>query len=191
MQKWYDTEEDGSLDEDDERERSDDEGHGLGDKDHSLDDESHSLEDEGLGLEDEEVVPEGQQQAVSIMETAASEPLGLGYEALRRRELAVEEDQVPSTFEVGQSSRSMPEQQGAERVSAFIQPTLGTWVDPEDGIVYTDISSYAPTVAPVQTPPSLEWSPNSLPISPSSIVVSSPIDSPVATLKATISVDED
>ncbi|GKG57516.1 hypothetical protein Tco_0587114, partial [Tanacetum coccineum] len=47
---------------------------------------------------------------------------GLGYGALRRRELAVREDQVPSTFEIGQSSRSMPEQQGAKRVSASRQP---------------------------------------------------------------------
>ncbi|GJT37994.1 hypothetical protein Tco_0937859 [Tanacetum coccineum] len=35
--------------------------------------------------------------------------------------------------ERGQSSRSMPEQQEAERVSAFRQPTLTSWVDPEGG----------------------------------------------------------
>ncbi|GKB20670.1 hypothetical protein Tco_0854593 [Tanacetum coccineum] len=45
-------------------------------------------------------------------------------QALRHRELAVEEDTVLSTFEVGQSSRSVPEQQGADRVSALRQPTL-------------------------------------------------------------------
>ncbi|GJW81138.1 hypothetical protein Tco_0145113 [Tanacetum coccineum] len=87
-----------------------------------------------------------------------SEPLGLGYGALRHRELAVGEDQVPSTFEVGQSSRFVPERQGAERVSAFRQPTLDTWVNPEDGRVYTDIPAYVPLAAPVQTPPSPEWS---------------------------------
>ncbi|GKA56887.1 hypothetical protein Tco_0755959, partial [Tanacetum coccineum] len=43
-------------------------------------------------------------------------------------------------------------------------------VDPEDGKVYTDIPSYVPLVAPVQTPPSPEWSSGSLPISPSSLV---------------------
>ncbi|GJS27608.1 retrovirus-related pol polyprotein from transposon TNT 1-94 [Tanacetum coccineum] len=48
--------------------------------------------------------------------------LRLGYGALRRRELAVEEDQVLSTFEVGQSSRSVPEQQGAERVLLLDNP---------------------------------------------------------------------
>ncbi|GJX92209.1 hypothetical protein Tco_0345535 [Tanacetum coccineum] len=46
-------------------------------------------------------------------------------------------------------------------------------------------------VAPVQTPPSPEWSSGSFPISPSSPVVPSPIASPVATPKTTISVDKD
>ncbi|GJV18134.1 hypothetical protein Tco_1363457 [Tanacetum coccineum] len=114
-----DTKDDESLDADDERERSDDEGHGLGDDDHGLDDESQGLEDERLSLEKDEAVPE-----------------------------AEEEDQVPSTFKVGQSSRSMLEQQGAERVFAFRQPTLDTWVDLEDGRVYTDIPTYVPLVAP-------------------------------------------
>ncbi|GKC22292.1 hypothetical protein Tco_1024442 [Tanacetum coccineum] len=176
---------------DDESQGLDDEGHGLGDENHGLGDESQGLEDEGLGLEEEEVVLKGQQQAVPVVKIAASEPLGLGYGALRRRELAVGEDQVPSTFEVGQSSRSVSEQQGAERVSAFRQPTLDTWVDLEDGRVYTDIPAYVPLAAPVQTSPSPEWSLGSLPGSPSSPVVPSPIASLVATPTATISVDKD
>ncbi|GKG49224.1 hypothetical protein Tco_0515676, partial [Tanacetum coccineum] len=49
---------------------------------------------EGLGLEEEEVVPKGQQQAVPAMDTTMGEPLGLGYGALRRCVLAVEEDRV-------------------------------------------------------------------------------------------------
>nr|GEY23649.1 hypothetical protein [Tanacetum cinerariifolium]GEY23832.1 hypothetical protein [Tanacetum cinerariifolium] len=121
------------------RERLNDEGHGLGDEDHGLDDEYHGLKGEGLGLEEEEeAVPEGQQQAVPVMKTTASEPLGLGYRA-----------------------------------------------------VYTDIPAYVPLAAPVQTPPSPEWSLGSLLVSLSSLVVPSPIASPVATLTATISVDED
>ncbi|GKC57983.1 hypothetical protein Tco_1085581 [Tanacetum coccineum] len=60
------------------------------------------------------------------------ERFGLGLWVLRHRELTVEEDQVPSTFVVGQSSRSVSERQGAERVSVFRQPTLVTWIDPED-----------------------------------------------------------
>ncbi|GJW19457.1 hypothetical protein Tco_0026893 [Tanacetum coccineum] len=160
------------------------------DKDHGLNDESQGLEDEGLSLE-EEVVPEGQQQAVLIVGTAAREPLGLGYRVLRRRELAVGEDQAPSTFEVGQSSRSVPKQQGAERVSAFRQLTLDTWVDPKDSRVYTGIPAYVPLAALVQTLSSPEWSLSSLPVSPSSPIVPSPIASSVATPTATISIDED
>ncbi|GJY72759.1 hypothetical protein Tco_0477190, partial [Tanacetum coccineum] len=53
------------------------------------------------------------------------------------------------------------------------------------------VLAYAPLVTPVQTPPSPEWSSGSLPISPSSLVVPSPIASPVATPTSTISVDED
>ncbi|GKB15578.1 hypothetical protein Tco_0849501 [Tanacetum coccineum] len=143
-----------------------------------------------LGDEDTDKDREMRVWARMVRERAASGPLGLGYEALRHRELAVGEDQVPSTFEVGQSSRSMPERQGAERVSAFRQPTLTTWVDLEDDRVYTDILIYPPIV-PVRTSPSLEWSSSSLPIFLSSPVVPSPIASSVATLTATISVDED
>ncbi|GJY25431.1 hypothetical protein Tco_0400157 [Tanacetum coccineum] len=152
-------EEDESLDADEKRLRLDDEGHGL-------DDEDHSLGGEGLGLkeeEEEEVVPDGQQQAVPIIETTVSEPLGLRYGALRRRELAVEDD----------------------------QPTLVTWLDSEDDRVYANILAYAPPVAPVQTPPSPEWSFGSLLISPSSSLVPSPIALRVATSTATILVDED
>ncbi|GKF26530.1 hypothetical protein Tco_0082424, partial [Tanacetum coccineum] len=127
--------------------------------------EGHGLEDEGPSSEEEEeeeATPEGQQQVVPVVDTTVDEPLG-------------------------QSSRSVPEHEGAERISAFRQPTLATWVDPEDGRVYTDISAYVPPVAPVQTPPSPEWSSGSLPVSTSSPVVSSPIASPVATPTATIS----
>ncbi|GJV03563.1 hypothetical protein Tco_1337132 [Tanacetum coccineum] len=100
-------------------------------------------EDEGPGMEEEEATPEGQQQAVSVVDTTVSEPLG-------------------------HNSRSVPEQEEVERVSAFRQPTLVTW-----------------------TPPSPEWSLGFLPVSPSSPVVPSPIASLVATPSATISVDED
>nr|GEU98684.1 hypothetical protein [Tanacetum cinerariifolium] len=160
-----DTDQDGeveSLGMDDERERER-ERERSDDKDQGLDDEGCSLEGEGLGLEEEEeVVPKGQQQAVLVVDTTVSEPLRLGYGALIHRELAVGED----------------------------QPTLTTWVDPRDDRVYIDIMIYPP-VAPVQTQPSLEWSSGSLPISPSSTIVPSPIATPVATLTAIISVDED
>nr|GFA64424.1 hypothetical protein [Tanacetum cinerariifolium] len=116
----------------------DDEGHGLGDEDQGLDYYIQGLKDEDLGLEEEEVIPEGQQQAFLVVETAASEPLELGYDLLGRHELAMEE----------------------------YQPTLDTWVDPKDGRVYTDIPAYVPLYAPVQTSLSPEWSLGSLPVSP-------------------------
>ncbi|GJZ61112.1 hypothetical protein Tco_0617249 [Tanacetum coccineum] len=78
----------------------DDEGYGLDDESRGIDDEGHSVESDGLGLEeDEEVVPGGQQQAAPVVGMTASLPLGLGYGALRQRELALEEGDVYSTFE--------------------------------------------------------------------------------------------
>ncbi|GJW96614.1 hypothetical protein Tco_0178422 [Tanacetum coccineum] len=135
---------------DDEGHVLDDEGHGLDDKGHGLDDEGHGLDNEGcsvksdgLGLEGEnEVVPEGQQLVVPVVGATASAPLGIGYGALRRREFAVKEDQVYNTFEIGQCSGSVPDPERPERVSTLRQPTLTTWIDPEDGIAYIDIPAY-------------------------------------------------
>nr|GEU90712.1 hypothetical protein [Tanacetum cinerariifolium] len=57
------------------------EGHGLDDEGYGLDDEGHGLDDEGHGLDDnegeKEAVPEGQQRAAPVMETAMGDPLGL------------------------------------------------------------------------------------------------------------------
>ncbi|GKC55257.1 hypothetical protein Tco_1078002 [Tanacetum coccineum] len=139
------------------------EGDELGDEDTDEDEEDESLDADDEREREEEAVPEGQQQAVLVVKTTASEPLGLRYGALRHHELAVGEDRVPSTFEV----------------------------DPEDSMVYTDIPAYVPLSTPVQTPPYLEWLSGSLPISPPSLVVPSPIASPVTTPTATISVDKD
>ncbi|GJW34696.1 hypothetical protein Tco_0057616 [Tanacetum coccineum] len=141
-----DTEEDESSDADDNRESQ------------GLNDEGQGLEDEGPGIEEDEAVPEGQQQAGSVIDTVVSVPLGLGYGAARHRVLE-------STKEIAHNLK--------------------------DGRVYTDILTYVPLAALVQTPPSPEWSLGSLPVSPSSPVVPSPIASPVATLAATISVDKD
>ncbi|GJX88686.1 hypothetical protein Tco_0340700 [Tanacetum coccineum] len=162
--------EDTGEDVEDESQGLDDKRQGLDNEGQGLDVKGKGLEDEGPGIEEEgEAIPEGQQQAVLVADTDASEPLGLGYGAARRRALESTEEIAPSTYE----------------------PTLVTWVDPEDGKVYTDILTYVPLAAPVQTPPSPKWSLGSLPVSPSSPVVPSPIASLVATLAATISVDED
>ncbi|GKE11727.1 hypothetical protein Tco_1415278 [Tanacetum coccineum] len=110
---------------------SDDESHGL-------DDEGHSVESDGLGLGEEETVPKGQQQAILIMGTAVSAPLALEYEALRRQELALKEDHVYSTFEVGQDFGSALKSERPERMSTSRQPTLTTWTYPEDGGLIRD-----------------------------------------------------
>ncbi|GKB89250.1 hypothetical protein Tco_0961522 [Tanacetum coccineum] len=108
-------------------------------------------EDEGHGSEKEDdAILEGQQQATPVINTAAGDPLRLGYRAMRRHELAVGEG----------------------------EPTLVTWMDPEDGRVYIDIPAYVPRVAPVQTPPSPEWSSGSMLVSPSSPAVPTTVASP-------------
>nr|GFA61011.1 hypothetical protein [Tanacetum cinerariifolium] len=82
------------------RKRYLDEGHGLDDEGHGSDDKGHRVESDELGLKGEkEVVPEGQQRATPVVETVIGKPLGLGYGALRHRELAVEEDQTPPSLE--------------------------------------------------------------------------------------------
>ncbi|GJW88352.1 hypothetical protein Tco_0163692, partial [Tanacetum coccineum] len=116
------------------------------------------------------------------MGTAMSGPLGLGYGAFRRQELALEENHVYSTFEVGQGFGSAPEPERPERVSASRQPTLTTWTYMENGMVYIDVPAYPPPAPPVQTPPSPEWSSGSLSISPAPSIVPSPISSTVMPL---------
>ncbi|GJT36347.1 hypothetical protein Tco_0926766 [Tanacetum coccineum] len=120
---------DGSHGSDDGSHSLDDESHGMDDESRGLDDEGHGVESDGLGLEEEEeVVPGGQQKAAPVVGIAMSAPLGLGYRALRHRELELEED----------------------------HPTLTTWTDPEDGMVYIDVPAYPPPAPHVQTPPSHE-----------------------------------
>ncbi|GKD34797.1 hypothetical protein Tco_1250306 [Tanacetum coccineum] len=135
----------------------DDEGYGLDDESSGIDDKGHSVESDELGLEEEEeAVPRGQQHAALVVGKTVSAPLGLGYGALRRRELALEEGDVYSLFEVGQ--------------------------DPEDGMIYFGIPDYPPPSPPVLTPPLLEWTFGSLPISLSHSDVPSPISSPMVPL---------
>ncbi|GJR06176.1 hypothetical protein Tco_0529160 [Tanacetum coccineum] len=110
------------------------------------------------------------------------DPMGLGYGALRRREIALGEGRMPNVFEVGQSSRFVPDSKRPERVSALRQPILTTWIDPEDGIAYIDVPTYPPPAPPVQTPLSPKWSSGSLLISPAPSIIPSPISSPMITL---------
>ncbi|GKD85261.1 hypothetical protein Tco_1356415, partial [Tanacetum coccineum] len=48
-------------------------------------------------------------RAAPVVETTVGEPLGLGYGALRRWEIVSREGLMPSVFEVGQNSGSVPE----------------------------------------------------------------------------------
>ncbi|GKF12276.1 hypothetical protein Tco_0050202, partial [Tanacetum coccineum] len=80
---------------------------------------SEGAEDEGPTAEDED--PAGRGSCSLVVETAMDEPLGLGYGALRRREIALGEGRMPSVFEVGQSSGSVPESERPEIVSALRQ----------------------------------------------------------------------
>ncbi|GKE22891.1 hypothetical protein Tco_1434403 [Tanacetum coccineum] len=108
------------------------------------------------------------------------DPAGRG--ALRRREIALGEGRMPSVFEVVQSSGSVPESERPGIVSALRQPTLTTWMDPEDGIVYIDVPTYPPPVPPAQTPPSLEWSSGLLLVSLAPFIIPSPISLPMISL---------
>ncbi|GKB79659.1 hypothetical protein Tco_0946554 [Tanacetum coccineum] len=150
----------------DESPTTEDEDPAAGDKGLTAGDEGPGMGVESLSLGGDEAVSGVQQRAYPIVETAVGEPLGLGYEALRRQEIALGEGRMPSVFEVGQSSRVVPESKRPEIVSAFRHPTLTTWMKPEDGIVYIDVLAYPPPTPPAQTPPSPEWSSGSLPISP-------------------------
>ncbi|GJS64763.1 hypothetical protein Tco_0679327 [Tanacetum coccineum] len=147
------------------------------------DDQEEDDEEEDEEIEERnEAILEGQQRAAPVVETVMGEPLGLGYKALRRREIVLEEGRMPSVFKVGQSSGSVPKPKRPERVSALWQTTLTTWIDPEDGISYIDVPAYPPPAPPVQTLPSLEWSSGSLPVSPTPSIVSSPVSSPMIPL---------
>nr|GEX90207.1 hypothetical protein [Tanacetum cinerariifolium] len=140
-------------------------------KSHVLDDEVHSVENDGFGLREGEAVPEGQQRAVPVVGTAVSEPLGLGYKALRHRELALDGDHVYSTFE----------------------PTITTWIDLKDGMAYivapTSPPEWSSGLFPISPAPFVAPSP--IPSPMISLTIPSPIASPMATSTATIPVDED
>ncbi|GKD98123.1 hypothetical protein Tco_1382020, partial [Tanacetum coccineum] len=159
-----------------------DEGLAAGDEGLAAGDEGPGMRVESLGLGRDEAVPEGQQRASLVMETAVCEPLGLGYEALRCREISLREGQMPSVFEVGQGSGSVLEPERPERVSALRQPILTTWIDLEDGRTYIDVPAYPPPALPDQTPPSPEWSSSSLPIFSAPSTIPSPISSPMIPL---------
>ncbi|GKD20982.1 hypothetical protein Tco_1222685 [Tanacetum coccineum] len=78
----------------------------------SMDDESYGLDSESHGIDNESRAP--------VVRIAVSAPLGLRYGALRPQELALEEDDVYNTFEVGQSFGSAPESERPERTFGLL-----------------------------------------------------------------------
>ncbi|GKE70438.1 hypothetical protein Tco_1528510 [Tanacetum coccineum] len=155
------------LDSDNENKGTEDEGPTAEDEDPAAGDEGLAVGDEGPGMRVESLslggdaaIPEGQQRAALVVKTAMGEPLGLGYEALRRWEIALGEGRMPSVFE----------------------PTLTTWIDLEDGIAYIDVPAYPPPAPPFQALPSPEWSSGSLLISPAPSIIPLPISSPMIPL---------
>ncbi|GJU97141.1 putative reverse transcriptase domain-containing protein [Tanacetum coccineum] len=86
---------------------------------------SRGLDDESRGLDDE-------------VHSVESDELGLGEG---------EEEVVPE----GQGSGSALEPKRPERVSTSRQPTLITWIDPEDSMVYIYVLAYPPPATPVLT----------------------------------------
>nr|GFC15129.1 hypothetical protein [Tanacetum cinerariifolium] len=157
-----------------------DEGLAVEDEDLSAEDDCPGIRVESLGLGGDEAVLEGQQRAALVVETAVGEPLGLGYKALRRWEIASREGQTPSVFEVSQGSGSEPER--SERVSALRQPTLTIWIDPANGRVYINVPVYPPPTPLVQTLPSPKWSSGLLLVSPSPSIIPLPISLPMIPL---------
>ncbi|GJR93285.1 hypothetical protein Tco_0265459 [Tanacetum coccineum] len=124
-----------------------------------------------------------------LTEATALSPLSFRYGAARRRARELAEDTTHSNFEVGQSSKYVPNQKIADPTPRL--PVRPRWVNPEDDTIYLDIEFDHPSQAPVQIPASPEWSSGSLPISPASLTIPSPVPSLVTTSAATIAVDED
>ncbi|GJZ03802.1 hypothetical protein Tco_0537077 [Tanacetum coccineum] len=103
-------------------------GPGMDDESYGLDDEDHGLDDEGHGVESDGLGLEEEEEAVPGGQQKAAPVVGTV---------------VSAPLGLG--------------VSASRQPTLTTWTDPEDGMVYINVPAYRPPAPLVQTPPSPEW----------------------------------
>ncbi|GJW53678.1 hypothetical protein Tco_0097763 [Tanacetum coccineum] len=120
-------------------------------------------------------------EAVPVKDTAADEPVSLVYGAARCRALELAEGITHNTYEVEQSSRSVPIQQTADETTTPRLHVCTTWEDPMNGTFYTDIECVMPLVRePVQTPTSPEWSSRFRPVSPASLTVLSPVAIPAS-----------
>ncbi|GKD47485.1 hypothetical protein Tco_1272130 [Tanacetum coccineum] len=163
-----------SMDSDSMSEDAEDEGPTTKDEDHAAKDEGLTTGVEGPGMDNKGYGLDDESRGIDD-EGHSVESVGLGLE---EEEEAVPEGQRATLVVSG----SAPESERLKRVSAFRQPTLTTWTDPEDGIIYIDIPDYPPPAPHVQTPPSPEWTSGSLLISPSPSDDPSPISSPMIPL---------
>ncbi|GJW47549.1 hypothetical protein Tco_0079195 [Tanacetum coccineum] len=145
-----------SLDYDSMSEDAEDEGPTAKDEDPATGDEGLAAEDEGLGLGVESCGSDDESRGLDD-EGHSVESDGLG---LREEEEAVAEGQQQAVLIVETAdSGSAPESERPEWVSASRHPTLTTWTDPEDGMVYIDVPAYpppAPPRTPVATPATAE-----------------------------------
>ncbi|GKC18984.1 hypothetical protein Tco_1021134 [Tanacetum coccineum] len=141
-------------------EDAEDEGPTTEDEDPGVWDEGLAAEDEGPGIGVESLILSGMRLYLGVSS---------GQPRLRRQSW-------------GQSYGSVPESERPEIVSTLRQPTLTTWTNTEDGLVYIDVPAYPPPAPPAQTPPSPEWSSGSLPISLAPSIVPSPVSSPMISL---------
>ncbi|GJX21364.1 hypothetical protein Tco_0224041 [Tanacetum coccineum] len=153
-----------SLDSDSVSEDAEDEGPTAEDEDPAAGDESLAARDEGPSMDDE------------------SHGIDDENHDLDDEGHSIESDRFGLEEEEEAGSGSTPEYERPERVSASRQPTLTTWTDPEDGMVFIDVPAYPQPEPPVQTQPLPEWTSGLLHISPSPSVVPSPISSPMIPL---------
>ncbi|GJZ45112.1 hypothetical protein Tco_0592708 [Tanacetum coccineum] len=144
----------------------------------SLDSDSVSkdVEDKGPTAKDED--PAAGDEGLAAGPRTPSD--GLGLEEEDEVVPAGQQQAAPVIGTAG--SGSALESERPKRVSASRHPTLTTWIDPKDGMVYIDVPAYQPPAPPVQTPLSPEWKSGSLPISPSPSIVPSPVSLPMIPL---------
>nr|GEU69885.1 hypothetical protein [Tanacetum cinerariifolium] len=111
--------------------------------------ERKESKEEGLDSMGEEAAPEGQQQqAASVEVTTVDRPLGLVYGVAKHRALELAEEIAPSTFEIRQSSRSVPDQQTlaspeCSSGSLLISPASLTVPSPVASPVTTPVATIA------------------------------------------------
>ncbi|GJT18891.1 putative reverse transcriptase domain-containing protein [Tanacetum coccineum] len=106
---------------------------------------SENAEDEGPTTEDDYPVTEDEGLTAGV-EGPGMHNEGYGLDDERHGK----DDEIRGIDEEGHSDfGSAPESKRLDGVSAFRQPSLTTWTDPEDGMIYIDIPDYPPPAPPL------------------------------------------